>query len=316
MANWKKYLAEFLGTAILVAVACGTWVYTGNVVATAFAFGLVVVAMAYSIGSISGAHINPAVSLAVFISRKMGWKDFSLYVVAQIIGAIAGGAILFGLAHLHGDIAGGVHGYGHMAENLYEGITAPTLLNKIILAFVVEVFLTFVFVFTILGVTRKAESKRIISEDYSKIAGMVIGLTLVLVHLIGIGITGTSVNPARSIGSAVFAGCEALEQLWLFIVAPLVGASLAAACACILFKEKKVVETGQSVAAVAPAVLVAKTVAPVVVAEPMEEPASTPVAKPTAKVVAEPVAKVPVKKPPAKKKKKPAAKKSTTAKKA
>jgi len=237
MANWKKYLAEFLGTAILVVVACGTWVYTGNVVATALAFGLVVVAMAYSIGSISGAHINPAVSLAVFINRKMNVKDFSLYVIAQVIGAIAGGAILFALFHLHGSGAE-MWAAGYMAENLYEGIRAETLANKIIIGLIVEIVLTFVFVFTILGVTRKAESKRITSEDYSKIAGMVIGLTLVLVHLIGINITGTSVNPARSIGSAVFAGTAALKQLWLFIVAPLVGAALAAFCARIMFKEE------------------------------------------------------------------------------
>ena len=243
----RKYLAEFLGTAVLVLIACGVWVFTRDIVATALAFGLVVVAMAYSIGSISGAHINPAVSLGVLINGKMSAKDFGLYVVAQVTGAIAGGAILFGIVSLYG-----VGGAGNMAENLYSGIGAADTYGplggllgavmgggvvetlstgtQIAIALIVEVVLTFVFVFTILAVTRKA--------DNAKIAGMVIGLTLVLVHLFAIQITGTSVNPARSIGSAVFAGTEALQQLWVFIVAPLAGAALAAICARLLFAKE------------------------------------------------------------------------------
>ena len=244
-ANCKKYIAEFLGTALLVLIACGTWVFTRDLVATALAFGLVVVAMAYTIGSISGAHINPAVTLGVWINKKIGAKDAGFYMIAQVAGAIAGGAILFGLVSLMG-----VGGPGNMAENLYTGLTDPghgfvpgfagalgpealgmSTAALIAFAIIVEVVLTFTFVFVILMVTRKT--------DNAKIAGLVIGLTLVLVHLFAIPLTGTSVNPARSIGSAVFAGTEALQQLWVFIIAPLAGAVLAALAARFVFCDKE-----------------------------------------------------------------------------
>ena len=243
-ANCKKYIAEFIGTALLVLVACGTWVFTGNLVATAFAFGLVVVAMAYSIGSISGAHINPAVTLGVWLNKKMSAKDMGLYMIAQVLGAIAGGAILFGIVSLFGTGAAGPFGFGAMGQNLYEGIgtyneygefVTLALANQIAVALIVEVVLTFVFVLTILMVTRRS--------DNAKIAGLVIGLTLVLVHLFAINITGTSVNPARSIGAAVFAGTAALQQLWLFIVAPLAGAALAAIVARFVFCDKEEAKT-------------------------------------------------------------------------
>ena len=209
----RKYICEFIGTAVLVLFGCGTAVVTGgNLVATALAFGLAIIAEAYVIGNISGCHVNPAVSLGMLISKKMSAKDFAFYVIAQILGAIAGAAILYGILATTslGTEALGTNGYGSLsAVNI-------SLLGAII----TEIVLTFVFVYTILGVTS--------DESKSNIAGLVIGLTLVFVHLIGISLTGTSVNPARSIGPALLAGGTALKQLWVFVVAPLVGGALAA----------------------------------------------------------------------------------------
>lgn len=211
MDSFKKYVAEFIGTFVLVLFACGTAAAVGcsamdantAYIITALAFGLVIVAMAYSVGNISGCHINPAVSIAMLIDGRMNIKDFFGYVVAQCLGAVAGAAPL-------GLLLGTDCGYG--ANGLYQG--------NIWISLLVEVILTFVFVFAILGVTSKPE--------YSNVAGLVIGLTLTLVHIFGIHFTGTSVNPARSLGSAVFAGGDALANLWVFIVAPLVGGALAA----------------------------------------------------------------------------------------
>ncbi|MBQ1442025.1 MAG: MIP family channel protein [Clostridia bacterium] len=206
----KKYLAEFIGTFVLVLFACGAACVLGcdtraGYLAVALSFGLVIVAMAYSIGNISGCHINPAVSLAMFISKKMSLEDFIGYVIAQFLGATAGAGVL---AYLVGKDSGlginSIAGYGWCKS------------------FVVEVILTFVFVLTILGVTSK--------ESYSSVAGIVIGLSLTLVHLLGIRFTGTSVNPARSFGPAVIVGGDQLKGLWVFIVAPLVGGVLAAFC--------------------------------------------------------------------------------------
>lgn len=205
----KKYVAEFIGTFVLVAVACGVAAVTGCVfpeagyIATALAFGLVIVAMAYSIGNISGCHINPAVSLGVLINGGMSVKDFIGYVVAQFLGAIAGAAVLFAL--LGADSTLGTNG-------LYDG--------NVCASFLVEVVLTFIFVLAVLGVTSKTEN--------GKVAGLVIGLSLTLVHLIGIPFTGTSVNPARSFGPALFVGGDALSCVWVFILAPLVGGAIAA----------------------------------------------------------------------------------------
>lgn len=212
MKDLRKFAAEFIGTFVLVLVACGTAIVTGcgtaeggiaAYFATAAAFGLVIVAMAYSIGNISGCHINPAVSIAMLVSKKMSAKDFVCYVIAQILGAIAGAAVL-------GVIFGFDCGFGANAVD-------PA---KIAGGFLVEVLLTCIFVLTILGVTSR--------ESFSKVAGLVIGGALTLVHLLGIGITGTSVNPARSLGPAIFAGGQPLEQIWIFILAPLVGGILAA----------------------------------------------------------------------------------------
>ena len=222
MSSIKKYIAEFIGTFVLVLFACGTAVAVGcnaeagsGYLLTALAFGLVIVAMAYSIGNISGCHINPAVSIAMLISGKLSLKDFIGYVVSQTAGAIAGGAMILAIFGSEG------HSFG--ANGLYEGSIALSLL--------IEVILTFVFVIAILGVTSKTEN--------SAIAGLVIGLSLTLVHILGIALTGTSVNPARSIGSAVFAGGEALKCVWVFIVGPLAGGSLAAITYKILSKEEK-----------------------------------------------------------------------------
>lgn len=211
MASIKKYLAEFIGTFVLVLFACGTaaalgcdkGTFNAAYVLTALAFGLVIVAMAYSVGNVSGCHINPAVSIAMLIRGDISVKDFIGYVVAQFAGATAGAAVL-------GALLGKDCGYG--ANGLYQ--------DDILLSLIVEVILTFVFVFAILGVTSKKEN--------SSVAGLVIGFTLTLVHIFGIYFTGTSVNPARSFGPALFAGGAALEQVWVFIAAPLAGGILAA----------------------------------------------------------------------------------------
>ena len=217
--NIKKYLAEFLGTMVLVLFGCGTAVVCGGftggmetgflgVVAIALAFGLAIVASAYAIGDISGCHVNPAVSLAMLINGKLTFGDFIGYVIAQVAGAFAGSGILKITAN--SELSGaGANGYGSLSGvGLHAGA-----------AFVVEVILTFVFIMTILGVTR--------TKKTASIAGLVIGLTLTFVHLIGIPLTGTSVNPARSLAPAIFAGGDALKQVWLFILAPFVGAILA-----------------------------------------------------------------------------------------
>jgi aquaporin Z len=218
--NIKKYLAEFLGTMVLVLFGCGTAVVCGGftggmetgflgVVAIALAFGLAIVASAYAIGDISGCHVNPAVSLAMLINGKLTFGDFIGYVIAQVAGAFAGSGILK-LITANSELSGaGANGYGSLSGvGLHAGA-----------AFVVEVILTFVFIMTILGVTR--------TKKTASIAGLVIGLTLTFVHLIGIPLTGTSVNPARSLAPAIFAGGDALKQVWLFILAPFVGAILA-----------------------------------------------------------------------------------------
>ena len=208
----RKYIAEFIGTAVLVLFGTGIAVISGgNLIATALAFGLAIVAMAYVIGNISGCHVNPAVSLSMFISKKINTKDFIGYVVSQIAGAFAGTGILYAI--LNGTTIGtetlGANGYGVLSA------TDITLVGAII----TEIILTFVFIYVILGVTS--------DESKSNVAGIVIGLTLTFVHLLGIGLTGTSVNPARSLAPAVIQGGKALEQVWVFIVAPLVGGLLA-----------------------------------------------------------------------------------------
>ncbi|MBQ6517661.1 MAG: MIP family channel protein [Anaerolineaceae bacterium] len=206
----KKYFAEFIGTFVLVFFACGTAAVTGCTadanaayLITALAFGLVIVAMAYSIGNVSGCHINPAVSIAMLCSGKMSVNDFVGYVVAQFLGGIAGAGVLAALTGKQ---------YGLGTNGLYDG--------SIVKSIIIEIILTCVFVLAILGVTSK--------EQYGRIAGLVIGLSLTLVHLLGIFFTGTSVNPARSFGPALFMGGDALKNVWVFIIAPLIGGVVAA----------------------------------------------------------------------------------------
>ena len=208
----KKYLAELVGTFVLTFLGCGAAVSlscgvdTASVVGTAVAFGLAVVAMAYTIGGISGCHINPAFTLGVFLSGKMSFKDCGLYMVFQIIGALLAAAVLCALA-------GCDSGLG--ANALQEGISMQQ-------GIIAEVVLTMLFVLVVLGATSKTNGAT------GNFAGLAIGLSLILIHLVGIHYTGTSVNPARSIGPALLAGGQALTDLWIFIVAPLVGGALAA----------------------------------------------------------------------------------------
>ena len=214
MKQSKKFVAEFLGTFVLVFFACGTAAVLkcngaspdAAYALTALAFGLVIVAMAYSIGQVSGCHINPAVSLAMLMDGRMDAKEFIGYVVSQCLGAVAGAGCLSAV------LGGNESGLG--TNGLYNG--------SIVASLIIEVILTFVFVLVILAVTSK--------EDYSRMAGLVIGLTLVLVHILGIHFTGTSVNPARSFGPALFVGGDALANVWVFIVGPLAGGALAACC--------------------------------------------------------------------------------------
>lgn len=210
----KKYFAEVIGTAILVLFGCGTAVVSGgNLVATSLAFGLAIVAAAYAIGDISGCHVNPAVSLAMLIRGKLTVKEFCGYVISQVIGALVGSGLLYLILNLAGGIGTdnlGANGFGEgygLELNVWG-------------ALLVEVILTFVFIYTILGVTS--------DKNKSNIAGIVIGLTLTFVHIIGIGLTGTSVNPARSLAPAILLGGTAVSQVWVFIVAPFLGSALAA----------------------------------------------------------------------------------------
>ena len=212
----KKYLCEFLGTCVLVLFGCGVAVLTNaNLVATSLAFGLSIVATAYVIGEVSGCHVNPAVSFAMWIDKRISTKDFLGYVCSQVIGAITGSLLLVLVLKTTGfgdyrTIGLGANGFGNQVPS---GIT-------MLGALLVEIILTFVFVLSVLGVTKNKKN--------SSVAPIVIGLTLVLVHIIGINLTGTSVNPARSLAPALFLGGTALSQVWVFIVGPFVGAAFAA----------------------------------------------------------------------------------------
>ncbi|MBD8390222.1 MIP family channel protein [Dysgonomonas sp. BGC7] len=225
----KKYLAEMIGTMVLVLMGCGAAVFAGatqpfasvGTLGVAFAFGLSVVAMAYTIGKISGCHINPAITLGVFLSKKMSGKDAIMYIIFQVVGAIIGSAILYILAKDSGSTTT-LTGANGFAE------------GSMLTAFIAELVFTFIFVLVVLGVTSKGAP--------NQFAGLAIGLALVLVHIVCIPITGTSVNPARSIGPAIFdviEGGKALSQLWLFIVAPFLGAALSAIVWKIIDTEKE-----------------------------------------------------------------------------
>ncbi|WP_407432612.1 MIP family channel protein [Methanobrevibacter sp.] len=214
----KRYVSELIGTMVLVLFGCGSAAIAGTVLGNlgiAMAFGLSIVAMAYAIGDISGCHINPAVSIGMWIDGRMEAKDLILYIIFQCIGAIIGAALLAVLINSAPSLG------GYMATGLGQNGfgAASTVGINLTGALITEIILTFVFVFTVLGVTR--------SEKTGVVAGIVIGLTLAFVHILGIPLTGTSVNPARSLGPALFMGGVALQQVWVFIVAPIVGAIIA-----------------------------------------------------------------------------------------
>ena len=213
MQSFKKYVAEFIGTFVLVFFACGTAAVVGcsaengtGYLLTALAFGLVIVAMAYSIGNVSGCHINPAITLGVAMAGKMTVKEAAMYMIFQVIGAFIGSSILYGMVNILG-----AEGTTTGANSCTEGASAAML---------IEIILTFVFVLVVLCTTDE-------KKGAGNFAGLAIGLSLILIHLVGIHYTGTSVNPARSIAPAVFAGGIALQQLWAFIVGPFIGAAIA-----------------------------------------------------------------------------------------
>ena len=224
MKTCQKFFAEFIGTFILVLGGCGTAIFAAQhvgILGVALAFGLTIVAAAYGIGHISGAHLNPAVSLGLWASGRMQAKELLPYICAQVAGAVVAATVIFAITGF--DASGGfaANGYCNLSPDGY-GMWA---------ALATEVVLTFVFLLVILGATDKSAP--------SGFAGLAIGLTLTLIHLISIPITNTSVNPARSISQAIFAGGEYMGQLWLFIVAPIVGAILAGmAYKCICTKKE------------------------------------------------------------------------------
>ncbi len=214
----KRYLAELIGTMVLVLMGCGAAVIAGyavGYVGIAFAFGLAVLVMVYTIGGVSGCHINPAISISMFVAGKISAKDTALYVVFQCVGAIIGAGILYGIAVGSPTYSLALNGLG---QNGY-GIASPANYS-LTSALIAEIVFTFIFVLVVHGSTHERVPKGF--------AGLAIGLTLVLIHIVAIPIDGTSVNPARSLGPALFVGGTALNQLWLFIVAPIIGGILAA----------------------------------------------------------------------------------------
>lgn len=223
VTKYNKFIAEFIGTMVLVLMGCGSAVIAGadgttgvGLLGISFAFGLSVIAMAYAIGHISGCHINPAISIGMVLAGRMKMSEAAYYIVAQILGGIAGAAILYfiatGKAGFDIGMGLGQNGYADASPQHY----------TMIAGLVAEVVFTFIFLLVIFGST---STKNI----HGGFAGLAIGLSLVLIHIVGIPVTGVSVNPARSIGPALFAGGVAISQLWLFILAPIVGAALAAA---------------------------------------------------------------------------------------
>ena len=233
MNSTKKYIAECIGNFTLVFIGCGTAMLVGcdaasgcGYLLTALAFGLAIVALAYGVGNISGGHVNPAVSLGVFLTGGMTGKDFCGYVISQVIGATLGSFTLYGIFTLGGvkDMTGGLgtNGLGNVNGSVAAG-------------FLVEIILTFLFVLLILGVTSK-------KFGHGSFGGLIIGLTLTAIHIVGIGLTGTSVNPARSFGPALVAAItgntDPIAVVYVFIIAPLIGGALAALCHNYFVKEK------------------------------------------------------------------------------
>ena len=211
----KKYLAELIGTFVLTLLGCGAAVSlncgvdAASVVGTSMAFGIAVIAMAYTIGGISGCHINPAITLGCLLTKRISGKDAGMYMLFQVIGAILASCVLYAFVQT--------------APELAQGTTtgANSCAGGVVNGLIVEIVLTCIFVLVVLGST---DSK----VGAGNFAGLAIGITLILIHLVGIHYTGTSVNPARSIGPAIFEGGIALQQLWVFIVGPFAGGALAA----------------------------------------------------------------------------------------
>ena len=221
----KKYISEFVGTFALTFFACGVAVTIGcnttaGILTTALSFGLVIIAMAYSIGNISGCHINPAVSIAMWLDKRMELTELIKYIISQILGALAGSALLGFCLNSYKVL--GANAYGNILPNGNE--------VTVWIALIVEIILTFTFILVILTVTNK--------KEHNHMAGLIIGLTLVLIHLFGIPFTGTSVNPARSLAPALLQGKTALTQGWVFIIGPIIGSILAALFYKKIIKEK------------------------------------------------------------------------------
>jgi len=228
MNDVRKYLAELIGTFALVFVGCGSAVIAGRQIGyfgISFAFGLTVLAMVYAIGNISGCHINPAITVAMYVAGKIKSKDAVAYIIVQCVGAMIAAGVLYSVAAGRAGYSLTINGLG---QNGY-GAESPAGYS-LYACFIAEVVLTALFLFVIFGSTSK--------DAPTGFAGIPIGLSLVLIHLIGIPITGTSVNPARSLGPAVFVGGDALSQLWLFWVAPIIGSVLAALAWKYLFEQK------------------------------------------------------------------------------
>jgi aquaporin Z len=219
----SKFTAEFLGTLVLVLLGCGSAVIAGangitgvGLLGISFAFGLSVVAMAYAIGHISGCHINPAISIGMVLAGRMRASEAADYIVAQILGGLAGAGVLLLIASGKPEYSLATIGLG---QNGYDALSPQNY--SMVSGFIAEVVLTFIFLLVIFGST----STKNINGGF---AGLAIGLSLVLIHIVGIPVTGVSVNPARSIGPAVLVGGGAMSQVWLFIVAPIIGAALSA----------------------------------------------------------------------------------------
>jgi len=236
MDDMKKYLAELIGTFALVLIGCGSAVIAGKAILNgmldglgllgiSFAFGLTVLAMVYAIGGISGCHINPAITVAMLVAGKIKTKKAVGYIIAQCIGAIIAAGVLFIIASGNADYSLSVNGLG---QNGYGSLSPAGY--SLLACFIAEIVLTFLFIFIVLGSTSERAPKGF--------AGLSIGLSLTFVHIVGIPITGTSVNPARSLGPAVFVGGEALSQLWLFWVAPIIAAVLVSVIWKYIFEKK------------------------------------------------------------------------------
>ncbi len=225
----KKFTADFIGTFWLVLGGCGSALIAGafpdvgiGLLGVSFAFGLTVLTIAYSLGHISGAHLNPAVSIGLWIGGRFSSKELIPYIIAQILGGILAASVLYVIVTGNGSSIGNfaANGYGEHSLGKY----------NLMSCFVTEVVMTFMFLLIILGSTY--------SKAPAGFAGLAIGLALTLIHLISIPVTQTSVNPARSISQALFVGGWAMEQLWLFIVAPIIGAVLAGLAARMMMSEK------------------------------------------------------------------------------